>query len=156
MAVADLILWAPGRIFAHLFPPGFKAFASTAGVEGVARISDDLLELLAITSETPEATAQFIAQAKANFKRIAVWEFESYCARRDLLWLDFVPGQLPDPATGMTRVGLVWSQAHQAEVDARHERPINSRWTPLQAAEAIAAEANTKAVLAAINIRRAA
>lgn len=152
-----LFLWDTGRAFRKHFASGFEAFYAAAGVDGLARITGNRLEILILISESGEALKRFVREAKAEFGEIAVWQFESHCHRDSFLGFDFIPYGERDPLTGEAREGLCWTRAHHLQMELFRERPIGARWKESTAAEIAAQRQATDAVLGkAALMRRAA
>lgn len=66
--------WEPDP-YALIFGTGYMRFTTELGLDGLARISGDRLDILAIVTDTPGngQFREFIRLAKEQFKEIGVW-----------------------------------------------------------------------------------
>lgn len=149
-------LWDAGRPFAKHFDAGFEAFTG-AGVDGLARVTGQRLEILIVCAENGTALKRFIDLAKTEFAEIACWQFESHCHRDTFLGFDFKQHTELDAITREPRAGLQWSRANQVQLDLWRERPVGARWKQTTDAERMAGERALAVALAmAEPIRKAA
>ena len=119
--ISQLITWAPDRTFAAVFEIGYQAFLSHAGIDGLAKIEGDRLEVLAVVSVAPGSFRRFIALAKLEFSQVIVWEVWNPIAENALLRYDFRPYTRIEP-DGEVLKGLAWSRQAQAALDQLRER----------------------------------
>lgn len=81
--MTDKVEYVLGRVepdpIGQLLKSGFDRFTSPTGIEGLAKFSDDRLDLLALLAPHPGQGAfrALIVRAKSEYKTICVWEIWS-------------------------------------------------------------------------------
>lgn len=76
-----------------IWQTGFERFQSPNGLEGLARVAGDRLDVLAVSNSTGKRGLfrEFIAQAKLEYKTICVWVIENPIIHDALLRYGFTP-----------------------------------------------------------------
>lgn len=99
----------------ELLGTGYSRFQHASGMEGLAKVTNDRLDILAVnaTREGRGQFREFIAAAKKSFKVVAVWEDWNPILAPALERYGFKPAKCVE-AWGEINNGWEWIHCHNA------------------------------------------
>jgi len=103
--------WTPDAVGDQL-GTGYSRFVSPAGIEGLARVSGDRLDVLAVFCRTPGrgCLGEFLRRCMARYDAVCVWEVFNPVVSAALQRRGFRRAEETDPATGETVTGWRWQR----------------------------------------------